>query len=181
MPIFSAMLKPEKAPVKTIDVDTLANKIKEIERRNQILMKYGGKMDEARVQELIELEDREAQGKINQVEDEKRRIADGQRIREECIKIGANLLKKGTVNIFIGDNLEKVTELEPRTLSIRCKCGAPFQIEPLNFYADIVRANQGDKSAMLAILMNPYYGGIRFDQHRCPCGEVTNIIGQYVL
>jgi len=147
----------------------------------RVLMTYGGKMDEDRLQELIELEDREKQNKINLVENEKRRIADTKRIREECIKIGTGLLKKGIVNVYTGNDWQKITELEPGTLSVRCSCGQPFEIGPLHFYADIVRGNQGDKSAMLSIMTNPYYGAIRQDQHRCACGETANITAQYIL
>ena len=115
------------------------------------------------------------------MEEEKRKIADAGRIREDCIKIGTGLLKKGIVNVYVGNAWQKVTELEPGTLATQCKCGKPFEIGPLSFYADMIRGNQGDKSAMVAILMDRHYGSIRQDQRRCDCGEVTNIVCQYIL
>ena len=152
-------------------------------------MKYGGKMDEDEIQRLIELEEREVQNKINRANYETARIKERESIRAECIKIGHELIKKGTVRIYT-DGWTPITELLPDSLTITCpNCGKPRDVAPLWDFADVVRGTKGDRNQMLGILTDrpgdPFIHcrgrSLYTEVIRCPCGHSTTLTCQYVI
>jgi hypothetical protein len=187
MAIFAA-LKQEPEPIKPlIDVDTLAKKIKQMERENLIRARWGNNL----TPEGLILYDKELQKEENQ----KKRMAErpgimkaeAERKEKETLSIARELFKNGIVRLRV--NGVKITELSPEGLTTPCSCGNAIPVPCLYSWADYSRQVNGDENKMLEYLTGPgsvmqegQGRALYWKYSRCRgCGKTFPIICQYVV